>query len=124
MADTDDRGSVSGLVRALGTVLGVHVQYAQREAKNDVGRIFGGVVILAVATLFVLFAVLFGHVALAYYLAAATKLDMMGAIGVTAAGDLALAVLLLLIARSRLKKPVLQQTRSLVKQTVEAFADV
>jgi hypothetical protein len=123
-AEGKERGSVSGLMRAFGTVLGVHVQYAQREAKSDIGRIVAGVVLLVVAALFVAFAVLFGHMALAYYLAGATTLNMMGAVGVIAAGDLGLALLLLLVARSRLNKPVLRETRSLVKQTVQSFAEV
>ncbi len=117
-------GTLTGLARALAAVLGVHVQYAQREAKTDIGRIVGGIVILVVAGVFVVFAILFGHLALAYYLAAATALNMMGAVGAVAAGDLALATMLLLLARARLKKPVLAQTRSLLKQTVQSFADV
>lgn len=115
---------MSGLVRALGTVLGVHIQYAQREAKSDIGRVIGGVIILLVAAMLVVFALLFGHAALALYVAAKTKLGVMGAVGVVAAGDLALAILLTIVGRSRLNKPVLKETRTLVKRTVESFADV
>ena len=123
MAD-DVKGTVPGLVRALGSVLGVHIQYAQREARTDMGRVISGVVLLGIAALFVMLAVLFGHVALAYYLSLATKLDALGAVAVVGAGDLGIAVLLVLIGRARLKKPVLEQTRTLVKRTVESFADV
>lgn len=123
MAD-ELKGTVPGLVRALGAVLGVHIQYAQREAKSDMGRVLGGILLLGVALLFVALAVVFGHVALAYYLALATALDPLGAVVVVAAGDLGLAVLLVLVGRARLKKPVLQETRTLVKRTVDSFADV
>lgn len=111
-------------MRALGSVLGVHIEYAQREAKSDIGRVVFGVVLLVVAALFAMFALLFGHVALAFRLSTLPALGTLGAIGVVAAGDLGLAILLLLIGRSRLHKPVLAQTRSLVKRTVESFADV
>ena len=123
-AKSEVSGTVSGLVRALGTVLGVHIQYAQREAKSDIGRVIGGVVILLVAAMLIVFALLFGHAALALYVASKTKLTLMGAVGVVAAGDLALAILLTLVGRSRLNKPVLKETRTLMKRTVESFADV
>jgi hypothetical protein len=121
---SDGSGTFGGLARALGAVLGVHIQYAQREAKDDMGRVIGGIALLVTAAVFVVFAILFGHLALAYYLASATKLSMMGAVGVVGAGDLALAIMLVLVGRGRLKKPVLKETRSLVKRTVESFADV
>lgn len=125
MAAADERGgTTAGLVRALGSVLGVHIEYAQREAKSDIGRVVVGVVLIVAAALFAMFALLFGQVVLAYRLSNLPALGAMGAIGVVAAGDLALAIVLLLIGRSRLDKPVLAQTRSLVKRTVESFADV
>ncbi len=114
---------VSGLGRAFGSVLDVHVQYAQLEAKNDVGRIVVGVALVGLAGVLLFFALLFGHVALAYRLAALPALGAVGAVGVVAGGDLALALLALLVARSRLNKPVLAQTRSLVKRTLSSFAE-
>ncbi|MEM9695640.1 MAG: phage holin family protein, partial [Myxococcota bacterium] len=92
-----------GLGGALGTVAGLHLQYAQREAADDAGRVLSGVGLAAVGAL--LFAVALGlaHVALVLYLAAATPLAPWGAVLVVAAGDLGLAVVLLLIARLRLR---------------------
>jgi hypothetical protein len=124
VSDGDSSGAIVALLRALGTMLGLHIQYAQREVKADVGRVLTGVVLLVVALLFLTIGLVFGHIALVSQLVARTSLGPLGAPAVVALGDVVLATILLLAARSRLQKPVLEQTRSLVKRTVSSLAEV
>jgi len=107
-----------GLGGALGTMAGLHIQYAQREAANDLGRLIGGVIIAAAAMLFVGAAIITGHVAATLYIVQTTTLTMLGAVLAVGGIDLALGMLLAIVARERLKRPMLKQTRHLVRQTV------
>ncbi len=116
---------MAALLKAVGTMLGVHIQYAQREAADDMGRVALGVALLLAAMLLVFVAVLVGQAGLVLYLSrAAPGLGYMGAAFAVAAGDLGLATLLALAARSRLRRPILQQTRTLVRQTVSSITEL
>ncbi|MCC6521924.1 MAG: phage holin family protein [Polyangiaceae bacterium] len=125
---SDERGKGggglgAGLVRALGTMLGLHLQYAQREAVNDLGRILGGALLILVGVVLALVAVLFGHLALSDYLATALPCTPMQAFLLVAAGDLVLGLPLILVGRARVKKPILAETRALVRRTVTSLSE-
>jgi len=98
---------------------GLHLQYAQREAATDAGRLFSGVILGVFGMLLLGAAVAMSHVALVVYLTEATPLRLLGAVLAVGAGDLGLGFLALVSARARLKRPLLKQTRDLVRQTVE-----
>lgn len=117
-------GLVGGLVRAVGAMLGLHIQYAQREVRGDLGRLLTGVVLLVVGLLLLFVALLLGHAGLILYLARAVRgLGPMRAALIVAGGDLVLALLVLLAGRARLNKPILQQTRALVRRAVSSIAE-
>ena len=117
-------GTLFRMLRALGTMLGVHIQYAQREARGDLGRVLGAVLVLILGLLMVFIALLFGHVALVVLLRQQTSLDLLRALGVVAGGDLLVGVALLMTARARLRKPILKETRSLVRQTAKSLVEL
>jgi len=121
---SSEGGTVRGVLRAVGALLGVHIQYARREAATDIGRMVAGIVLLVLAVIIALFALALGHGALVIYLKDATRLTLWGAVLSVAGGDMLLALALLLLGRSRLKRPIMVQTRTLVKKTVTSMSDL
>jgi len=107
----------------LGALLGVHVEYARREAATDIGRMVSGVALLAVGVLLLLVAVALLHVAAVLYVEEQTQLNLWGSVLSVGGADVLLALLLMLVGRSRLKRPILVQTRSLVRKTVTSIAE-
>lgn len=127
MSDTErekDGGTVAALIKALGTMLGVHIQYAQREAADDLGRVVGAVVLFVAAALFALVALLVGHAALVFYLTKALAMDLLRATLWVFGGDLLVVALLALAGRARMKRPILEQTRTLVRRTVTSIVEM
>lgn len=124
MADPDSStgGLASGLIRAAGSLVGVHLQHAQREATGDLGRVITGVALLAAGAVFVVLAVIMGHVAAVYALRQYTILDWLRSTLAVAGADLLLALILLLRGRGLLRRPLLKETRQLVKRTVQALS--
>jgi hypothetical protein len=105
-------------------MLGVYLQYAQREAAHDASRLLGAVVLLALGLMILGCGLLVGHAALVAYLVDARGLGLLSALGAVAAGDAVLGLALALGGRQCLRRPLLVETRSLVRRTVESFADV
>ncbi len=126
---TDNNGSTggvfSGMARAVATMLGLHLQYAQREVRNDIGRLVTAAVLLVVGGLLLFVALLVGHAALVLYVSKALpSLGLLRAVLLVAGGDVVLALLVLLVGRSKLKQPLLKQTRTLVRDTVTSLAEL
>jgi len=120
--DSSTGGLASGLIRAAGSLVGVHLQHAQREATGDLGRVITGVALLAAGAVFVVLAVIMGHVAAVYALRQYTILDWLRSTLAVAGADLLLALILLLRGRGLLRRPLLKETRQLVKRTVQALS--
>lgn len=114
---------VTGLVRSLGTLLGLHVQHAQQEACADVARLVGGALLLLFALLTVGGALLFGELALVYYLAERRAVGWLPSLLVVGGADLLLGILLALWARAKLRRPMLEQTRTLLRRTVKSMSE-
>ncbi len=110
----------SSLVRLLAALLGLHLQHARREASEDLGRVAGGIVFIVVGVALALLAIVLGHLALVEHLA--PRLGHGFALLVVGAGDLTLALPLLLAGRARLRKPILAGTRELVRETVATLS--
>ena len=121
--DAASPGLIYGLVRAAGSLVGVHLQHAQQEASNDAGRMIGGAVLLAAGAVFVVLAVLLGHAAAVYALRQHTVLDWLRAMLAVAGADLLIALVLLLRGRGRLHRPILKETRQLVRRTVQSITN-
>jgi len=99
------------------------LEYAQREAAQDAGRLLTGVILMVSA------AVLCGAGAFALSAASVvalrqyTQLDWLGAILVVSAVDIGLGLLLALVGKSRFKGPILKETRGMVKKTFSSLRE-
>ena len=113
----------SGWLRALGTMLGVHVEYAQREVSSDLRRLFGAAVLLVLAAIGTLLALGGLHAALIIELHREFSWRWSEACAVVALGDLLITLVLLVMARMRLRSPVLVETRALVRRTVASLTE-
>jgi len=116
---------VVGLTKSLATLLGVHLQYAQKEVQSDLARLIWGAALCLVGSLFAATALLVAHAAAVWALEAyVAGLDWLRALLVVAAADLVLGAILALSGVSRLRKPVLKQTRMLLRKTVTSMTDL
>jgi hypothetical protein len=115
--------SLPGLARVMQGMVTVHLEFAQREARADLSRVIGAVLLALVAGALGFFALGLGHVAAVLLLQARSSCDLLTSTGLVAGVDLALAALLALVARARLSRPMLPDTRAMVKRTLGAFAD-
>ena len=109
------------LVRAFAAMLGLHMRYAQREALNDAERLVGALLLVVAGAVLGLFGLLFAHLALMDHLA--TRMARSHAVLVVAGGDLLLAMMMLLVARARLRRPVLVETRAMVRRTMATLSE-
>jgi hypothetical protein len=116
-------GFSSRVFKALSILFGVHLQFAQQEAKADLARIFMGIVLLAFALILLFFALAVGHVAAVWYVHDLRQLPWRTSILAVVAGDVTIALLCFIVARMRLKKPILKETRGLVRRTVSALVE-
>jgi hypothetical protein len=116
-------GLLAGLLRSLGVLLQAHLQYAKREASTDVGRLLGAIVLLLVAGLLLALSAVLGELAAVYAVAHLLQGDWLGALLVVGAANLLLASLLLLWARAKLRRPLLKETRVLLRRTVTSLTE-
>ncbi len=130
MTDTErperpsESSTIATVLKALGTMLGVHIQYAQREAADDLGRVAGALVMFVLAALFALVALLIGHAALVFYLSRALHADLLVSSLWVFGGDVLAVAVLALAGRARIKRPILEQTRTLVRRTVTSMVEL
>ena len=116
-------GLLAGLLRSLGVLLQAHLQYAKREASTDVGRLLGAIVLLLGAGLLLALSAVLGELAAVYAVAHLLQGDWLGALLVVGAANLLLASLLLLWARAKLRRPLLKETRVLLRRTVTSLTE-
>ena len=118
-----DRGLVARVLKAIAVLFDVHLEIAQREAKSDLSRMLVGIVMLTMAGVLFGFAVAMLHLAAVIWVHQARALPWMQAVLVVAGADAVIALLCYAIGRGRMKKPILKQTRGLVRKTVSALTD-
>ncbi len=107
--------------RAGSALFDVHMKFARREAQEDFSRVAGGVALLGVSAIFALFLGAAANVACAIALHDLRNLSWQGSAAVMAGANGGLLVACLVAARTRLRRPVLRETRDLVEKTVGAF---
>lgn len=97
-----------------------YAQMAQREAKRDVQRVLTGVVMLVIAFALTVMA---GLLAQAFVVALLAELGVkpVWTLGGVLAMDLFAALVLMLLARSMLSRPLLPQSRRVLRDTLEMF---
>ena len=99
----------------------MHLEHAQREASSDLGRLTGGLVLVVAGALFAACALVVAHGAAVWALREYTVLGWLYSLLAVAGGDLLLALLLLLGGRAKLRKPILKDTRQLIRRTVKSL---
>ena len=113
-------------MRSIGLLLGVHIQQAKQEAAHDAGRVLSGLLLLVVALVFVLFAAVLGELAAVYAVERALRAKGVGwgeALLIVSGANALVALLLVARGRAKLRKPFLEQTRSLLRNTVTTLTD-
>lgn len=95
-----------------------YYELAQREAKRDLQRLITGVVMLLVA---LVLTIMSGVIAQAFIVALLVEIGIrpVWTLGAVLATDLFVAILLIFIARAMLSRPLLPQSRRVLKDTVE-----
>lgn len=123
-ADESGERSASVLVRgyrAFELLFSVHAKLARREAADDLRRVLTGVALALVAIALLVFALVLGHAAAVLLVQRRFQWDLASSIGAVAGGDVAIALLLLLVSRARLSAPVLPETRAMVKKAASVL---
>ncbi|MEZ4294017.1 MAG: phage holin family protein [Polyangiaceae bacterium] len=119
-ADSPAASSETGMLvrayRAFELLFSVHARLAQKEASEDARRIVTGIILAVLAFSLLSFALILGHAAAVMAVEHRFHLGYPASIGAVAGADIALALLLLLLARARLSAPVLPETRAMVKK--------
>jgi len=100
-----------------------YVQLAQREAKRDVQRVAIGVGMLVIAAVLCVLAAVFAQ---AFLVALLLEFGIkpVYTLGVMLAGDVLVALLLVLTARFFLTRPLLPQSRKLLRETLDVLTGV
>lgn len=113
-------GSETGMLmrayRAVELLLTLHAKAARREASDDLRRVISGALLMLVALILVSFALTLGHAAAVLAVERRFQWGYPASIGVVAGADVVVAWLLFLVARARLKPPVMSETRAMVKK--------
>jgi hypothetical protein len=112
------------LVKVTMSLMGVHLEVAQAEVKRDATRLVTGVALIIASVIFFGCMMLAVNAAAVVGLAKQTNLAWWGAILVVGGIDLFLGVVLVFAGRSKLRGPVLTETRTLVKRTVNVLREV
>lgn len=107
--------------RAFELLFSTHAKIARREASEGAQRILSGLLYLLVALIFAGFALILGHAAAVVAIERRFQWGYAASIGVVAGADVLLTLILLLIARARLSKPVLSETRAMVKKAASVL---
>ena len=110
------------VLRAIETLMAAHVLAARDEAVRDARRLLAGVLLLVIAMSLVFVAVLLGHAAAAWWVMDEMRVSWPAALLAVGGADLVAAVVLGLLARSRLAAPLLRNTRALARRTAAALA--
>jgi hypothetical protein len=120
---SNDRGLVARVLKALAVLFDVHLEIAQREAKSDLSRMITGIVMLVMAGVLFGFAFAMLHLGAVIWVHESRALSWMHSVLAVAGGDAVLALFCYVVGRARMKKPILKETRGLVRKTVSALTD-
>ncbi len=117
----EDVGLTSRVLKAGSILADAHLSIARQEARRDAERVGAGVALLAVAALLIGCALVLLHVV--GVVALSPRLGIGRACLALAGLDFVVAMLLGLVARSRLAAPVLGETRAMLRRTASALRD-
>jgi hypothetical protein len=116
----EPKSDSSRLFRVAASLLQVHVQIAREELARDEGRVFRGLMVIAVSAL--LGAAVLGLLqVLGVLVVHARGFSWPLAILVTAGADTVLGLLFLFLGMRSLRRPVMPKTRAQIRRTVNAI---
>jgi hypothetical protein len=122
-ADTDEREPrrpASRIGRVAMSLLQVHAQIARQELARDQGRLLRGVIFVLIGSLLLATVIVLLQV-IGVTLLQARGLSLWAAVLAMAAADAGLGGLLLLLGARALQRPVMPETRSLLRRTLGAL---
>lgn len=104
--------------RTFKLLIELHLQLARKEAKEDAQRILGSLFLLIMALMLLGFFLLIAHAFAIVLLQKRLQWDWSLAMLAVGGFDLVSAMVLALVARSQLQKPVMTETKALLEKTV------
>lgn len=114
-----DRVWSSRLFRLLQHLFSVHAELAKQELARDQSRLVGGLVFLTVGLTSIAMVVLLLQ-GVAVWLLVQRGLAVGLSLLFVSAGDLLLALICVLLARRAFQRPLLPQTRALIRRTISS----
>jgi len=119
-ADPDPHRPASRIGRVAVSLLQVHAQIARQELARDQGRLLRGVIFVLIGSLLLATVIVLLQV-IGVTLLTAAGLSLWAAVLAMAAVDAGLGGLLLLLGARALQRPVMPETRSLLRRTLGAL---
>lgn len=113
-AESADTGILVRAFRAIELLVSAHARLVRLEARNDLGRIVSALVLAAVGLTLLSFALILAHAAAVFAVERRFQWGIPASLGAVAGADVFVAMILLLVARARLARPVLTDTRAMV----------
>lgn len=118
--DPDPHRPASRIGRVAVSLLQVHAQIARQELARDQGRLLRGVIFVLIGSLLLATVIVLLQV-IGVTLLTAAGLSLWAAVLAMAAVDAGLGGLLLLLGARALQRPVMPETRSLLRRTLGAL---
>jgi len=118
--DPDPHRPASRIGRVAVSLLQVHAQIARQELARDQGRLLRGVIFVLIGSLLLATVIVLLQV-IGVTLLTAAGLSLWAAVLAMAAVDAVLGGLLLLLGARALQRPVMPETRSLLRRTLGAL---
>lgn len=112
----DTAGLAIRALRAIEWLICAQAATAKREAQQDAARLIAGIAFAVGAASLLAAAVVLAEVAAVFFVQARFALSWPVALLSVAGGDAAIAVLMYALARRRLSRPVLSETRAMVRR--------
>ena len=122
----EDEGEPAGLamraLRAIQWLAAAQVATAKREAQRDAARLIAGIALAIGAASLLAAALVLAEVAAVFLVQARFGLSWQSALLTVAGGDAAIAALMYTLARRKLARPVLAETRAMVRRAAAVIA--
>lgn len=112
---------VTRLLAVVQSLASAHLQLAQQEASRDLSRVITGTVLLLCAALFAVTGWLTANALAAMFLAAWTSLALIESVAIIFGLNVVLALLFATLGVRKVRRPVLKETRGLLKKTAHSL---
>ena len=117
-ATSEESGLSLRLLRALETLARAHAEHAKKEAERDLSRIISGAILLAIALLLAGAAFVGLQLGAVFALHEFARLAWTYAALIVAGANTSIALIVFLLGRARVSRPVMTETRRTLKQAM------